>query len=93
MLFDLENDPNELTDLGTSAEHEPIRQEMFEALSAWARRLSQRTTMSPADVIAERKRSPARGILLGALDETEMSDAQRAFYGKRKGPEFGNVPE
>ena len=88
MLFDLENDPNELTDLGTSAEHEAIRQDMFEALSAWARRLSQRTTMSPADVIAERKRSPARGILLGALDETEMSDAQRAFYGKRKGPEF-----
>ena len=88
MLFDLENDPNELSDLGTSAEHEPIRQEMFEALSEWARRLSQRTTMSPADVIAERKRSPARGILLGALDETEMSDAQRAFYGKRKGPEF-----
>ena len=88
MLFDLENDPSELNDLGTSAEHEPIRQKMFEALSAWARRLSQRTTMSPADVIAERKRSPARGILLGALDETEMSDAQRAFYGKRKGPEF-----
>jgi hypothetical protein len=49
--------------------------------------------MSPADVIAERKRSPARGILLGALDETEMSDAQRAFYGKRKGPEFENTPE
>jgi arylsulfatase A-like enzyme len=93
MLFDLENDPNELNDLGKSAEHEVIRQEMFEALSAWARRLSQRTTMSPADVIAERKRSPARGILLGALDETEMSDAQRAFYGKRKGPEFENAPE
>ena len=93
MLFDLENDPNELNDLGTSAEHEVIRQEMFEALSAWARRLSQRTTMSPADVIAERNRSPARGILLGALDETEMSDAQRAFYGKRKGPEFENAPE
>lgn len=88
MLFDLQNDPNELNDLGTSAEHEVIRQEMFEALSAWARRLSQRTTMSTADVIAERKRSPARGILLGALDETEMSDAQRAIYGKRKGPEF-----
>ena len=93
MLFDLENDANELNDLGTSAEHELIRQEMFEALSAWARRLSQRTTMSPTDVIAERKRSPARGILLGALDETEMSDAQRAFYGKRKGPEFENATE
>ena len=93
MLFDLENDPNELNDLGASAEHEPIRQEMFEALSAWARRLSQRTTMSPADVIAERKRSPARGILLGALDESEMSDAQCAFYGKRKGPEFKNETE
>jgi len=88
MLFDMENDPNELTDLGTSEQHESIRQEMFEALGTWARRLSQRTTMSPADVIAERKRSPARGILLGALNESEMSDAQRAFYGKRKGPEF-----
>jgi hypothetical protein len=31
--------------------------------------------------------------LLGALDETEMSDAQRAFYGKRKGPELKNETE
>ena len=35
---------------------------------------------------------PRAGILLGALDETEMSDEQRAFYGKRKG-QNSNEPE
>lgn len=87
MLFDLENDPQELNDLGTDPELENVRREMADKLSDWARRLSQRTTMSHDDIIAERKRSPSRGILLGAWDESEMADGLRPFYGKQPGPE------
>ncbi len=72
MLFDLNNDPRELNDLGTSTEHEEIRTLMFNRLSEWARRLSQRTTMSAADVLTEKQRSGRRGIVLGAWDENDM---------------------
>ncbi len=89
MLFDLEADPNELNDLGLSAAHSDIRAEMAGKLSDWARRLSQRTTMSAEDVSAEQKRSRVRGIVLGAWDESEMPESQRPFYGKRPGPEQG----
>ncbi|MEK9833823.1 MAG: hypothetical protein VW453_14645, partial [Rhodospirillaceae bacterium] len=37
LLFDLENDPDELVDLGAEPEHEAIRAELHEALFAWAR--------------------------------------------------------
>lgn len=87
MLFDLENDPNELVDLGTSEAHGEKRQEMANLLFDWTRRLSQRVTMSPAEVIAEQKRSPSRGIMLGVWDEEELPDAMQPFYGVRKGPE------
>lgn len=72
MLFDLINDPNELNDLGASVEHEEVRSLMFDRLSKWARRLSQRTTMSASDVLTEKKRSGRRGIVLGAWDESDM---------------------
>lgn len=72
MLFDLENDPNELVDLGTSKRHAAVRSMMFDRLSQWARRLSQRITMSPHDVKVEKARSARRGIVLGAWDETEL---------------------
>ena len=87
MLFDLQKDPDELVDLGQDPAHEETRAEMASHLSDWARRLSQRTTMSPDDIIKERQRSPSHGILLGAWDETEAPPAQLQFYGSKKGPE------
>ena len=87
MLFDLQEDPDELVDLGQDPAHEEIRAEMASHLSDWARRLSQRTTMSPDDIVKERQRSPSHGILLGAWDETEAPPAQLQFYGSKKGPE------
>ena len=38
MLFDLETDPDELHDLGDSAEHAEIIETMYDHLFAWARR-------------------------------------------------------
>ncbi len=87
MLFDLENDPDELNDLGADPAFEDVRTEMAAHLFDWARRLSQRTTMSAADVKAEQQRSPRRGILLGAWDEDDVPEAIRPFYGKKPGPE------
>ncbi len=80
MLFDLVNDPNELNDLGTSAEHEEIRTLMFDRLSQWARRLSQRTTMDASDVLTEQQRSRRRGIVLGAWDENDMPEELTQCY-------------
>lgn len=87
MLFDLDGDPDELHDLGTDPAHGDVRAEMAAHLSDWARRLSQRTTMSPEEVATERGRSPARGILLGAWDEAEAPPSALPFYGRRPGPE------
>jgi arylsulfatase A-like enzyme len=52
MLFDLAADPQELTDLGTSPDHLPIRARLYEALSQWSRTTRTRTTMSDADITA-----------------------------------------
>ncbi len=92
MLFDLHNDPDELNDLGTDPDHAQIRAAHFDHLNTWARRLSQRTTMSPKDVETERDRSGLKGILLGAWDETEGPAPVSAGYKPRpapKGPHDG----
>jgi len=69
MLFDLTNDPQELTDLGVSAAHEAIRSEMYDMLFEWARRPSQRTTISDAEILDKRESgSDAKGILVGVYD-------------------------
>ncbi len=46
MLFDLQNDPDELVDLGGSEAHGEVIDEMYDKLFEWARRPSQRTTRS-----------------------------------------------
>ena len=71
-LFDMVNDPNEYVDLGESPDHAGIIALMQERLGRWARRLSQRTTRSDAQIIAERGRSLPRGITLRVYDETEL---------------------
>ena len=72
MLFDLENDPGELIDLGDSGAHDEILDLMYERLGRWARRMSQRTTKSEADIERMRKGSGGKGILLGVFDGSEL---------------------
>ena len=80
MLFDLENDPDELSDLGASAEHETIIREMYDRLGAWARRLSQRTTVSKAALEERRKKHGGTGVLIGVWDENELPPELTAKY-------------
>jgi len=72
MLFDMENDADELNDLGESNEHEEIISLMYERLSQWARRPSQRTTTSDEAIHNMRGKSRRKGILLGTVDGSDL---------------------
>ena len=72
MLFDKQNDPDELTDLGNSSDHQMQIDLMYERLSKWARRASQRTTKSESDIVNMRGKSRNKGVLLGLVDGSEV---------------------
>ncbi len=71
LLFDLENDPNELNDLGESAAHEDVIAVMYSHLFKWTRRQSQRTTRSEQQLIEMRTKSRGRGVVVGVYDEND----------------------
>ncbi len=85
MLFDLENDPNELEDLGADPAREDVRAVMYEKLFRWSRRHAQRTTRSEQEIEAMRGRSRRRGILLGVYDGSEVPPDLTAKYRGRPG--------
>jgi arylsulfatase A-like enzyme len=83
MLYDLENDPRELCDLGADAACEGERQRLAEALARWGLRLSQCITRSEDQIIATRGTSERRGILIGVWDEGELpAELWRTYRGK-----------
>lgn len=73
MLFDMENDPDELVDLGASPapEHAAVRERMEAAIFAWARRHHNRITLTPERIEAMTGGEPP-GILIGFWDEAEF---------------------
>ncbi|MGJ8625892.1 MAG: sulfatase-like hydrolase/transferase [Sulfitobacter sp.] len=72
MLFDLRNDPDELVDLGASDARADVIALFRERLSAWARRPSQRTTMSDDDLIRSRDSTPDPvGLFIGVWHEDD----------------------
>ncbi len=71
LLFDLENDPNELNDLGEAAAHEDVIAVMYSHLFKWTRRQSQRTTRSEQQLIEMRTKSRGRGVVVGVYDEND----------------------
>ncbi|MEL6585509.1 MAG: sulfatase-like hydrolase/transferase [Pseudomonadota bacterium] len=72
VLFDLESDPQELLDLGTSAtaEHGAVRARMEAALLTWGLRHHTRITATPG-VLARQKTAAKDGILIGFWDAEE----------------------
>jgi arylsulfatase A-like enzyme len=83
MLFDLQQDPHELRDVGASpaAEHAAARARLHEALFRWARQPRQRVTI--ADDLIEntdvQSRVAEAGILIGYADEADLAAQRRAF--------------
>ncbi|MEO0917071.1 MAG: sulfatase-like hydrolase/transferase [Pseudomonadota bacterium] len=80
MLFDLKKDPNELADLGTSADAKPVIERLYACLGTWARRPAQRVTVSDAEIVARRGRSLRRGILPFLYDGSEVPEELVARY-------------
>ena len=79
ILFDLETDPDELTDLGASdaTEHEAVRRRMEAALLDWAMRHHSRVTATP-EILADQRLAAEEGILIGFWDEAEF-EAETGF--------------
>ena len=84
ILFDLAQDPDELTDLGASDDHQDIIRQMYDRLGAWSRRLSQRTTVSKKGLEALRAEKAGTGVVIGVWDESELPDHMVAKYVGRR---------
>ena len=83
MLFDLKTDPREYIDLAKEARHGEIIDRLYDHLGKWGRRMSQRVTMSDADIEAVRGRSLRRGIMPFLVDGSELAPE---FTEKYRGP-------
>lgn len=80
MLFDLQNDPDELVDLGGDPAYTEVMEEMYGNLFRWARRSAQRTTISDEEIEARKKTSDRTGILLGLYDGSEVPEELLTKY-------------
>jgi arylsulfatase A-like enzyme len=65
-LFDMQEDPDELSDLGQSAEHASLRADLRDLIQQWRKALRTRTSMSDAqaDLLAAR-RNAMKDIVIG----------------------------
>ncbi len=91
ILFDLENDPNELTDLGDSQEHSGVIAEMYDHLFTWTRRQSQRTTRTEQQLVEMRTKSRGRGVIVGIYDETDAPLNLTVKYRNRKAKPYDQL--
>lgn len=85
LLFDLDTDPDELHDLlkgwpDVAPEHASVVERMNARLGRWGRRMSQRTTMSDADITRAAGASTRRGVLLGVENADELPADVTAPY-------------
>ncbi|MGB0507847.1 MAG: alkaline phosphatase family protein [Pikeienuella sp.] len=88
-LFDLENDPDELVDLAKDPSSEGVIAMMYERLAVWARRQSQRTTLSDQDIKNMKGKSLRTGITLGVYEESDIPLELTKYY-RHKSPRKSN---
>ena len=92
VLYDLENDPQELVDLGASPDHAGVVAAMYDKLNAWARRQSQRQTKSNAAIVAGRRAMGGVGVFIGVVAPGQMPPEEEAWYLGRKAPDMRRGP-
>lgn len=88
MLFDLQTDPQELVDLGADPAHQGTRTRLYDLLHAWARRPSQRVTVSDERLAASRGMAQHAGIFIGVWDEADVIPAARPVIEGRPGADY-----
>jgi len=99
MLFDLQTDPQEFHDLAKSPGQEVVIARLYDHLHTWARRMSQRVTVSDDKLEEMRGKSLRRGILPFLVDGSEVApDLTEAYRGQvaqdftEQGDDEGQVP-
>ncbi|MCF8512606.1 MAG: sulfatase-like hydrolase/transferase [Rhodobacteraceae bacterium] len=92
MLFDTASDPNEFTDLGSVAAHQPEIARLMALLNDWARRPAQRTTISKAQIKGMRGKSRRVGVIIGAVAPEELAPDLRAKISGRPEKDFRQKP-
>ncbi|MEM9230566.1 MAG: alkaline phosphatase family protein [Pseudomonadota bacterium] len=76
MLYDLERDPDELTDLGGDPAYEAEGQRCAAMMREWARRHHNRVTVSDERITGRKGGELAKGLIVGFWDEAELSEAR-----------------
>ncbi|MEM8849046.1 MAG: sulfatase-like hydrolase/transferase [Pseudomonadota bacterium] len=87
MLFDLEADPEELVDRGADPARAAEVARLEGALARWARRLSQRTQISDAQLDAIAGKARRKGVLLGVHKGDEVPADLRVAVDPRSVPD------
>lgn len=64
-LFDLAEDPRELSDRGADPAVESVRRELHERLFEWARSRKSRITVSDSDILRRADTHRSRGVVIG----------------------------
>ena len=80
MLFDLETDPEEFTDLAKGDAHGDEIARLHEMLAEWGRRCGQRVTVSDDAIRGMRGKSLRRGVLPFMLDGSEVDEELTQIY-------------
>ena len=77
MLFDLENDPEELVDLGANPTYANVRQRLTDAVFDWALRERQRVTITYTQIASRMDEATVdQGVLIDFWDEQELREFQ-----------------
>lgn len=71
VLFDMQNDPDEVNDLGQSPDHAEIRQTMFNRLAWWSLQYRQRVACSEERARHMSGIEEKMGVLIGYWDEED----------------------
>lgn len=77
MLFDLETDPNEFMDLGSSADYDAIKFRLLDNLFTWSRGHHNRVTTSDDYIKNNAGKEFFKGIYIGFWDEDEIDEANK----------------
>ena len=75
ILFDLETDPSEFTDLGESGDHVDIQKRLLSKIFDWSRSHHNRTTISDKDIADMAGTELFAGIKIGFWDQKDVDDA------------------
>jgi arylsulfatase A-like enzyme len=91
ILFDMQSDPQELTDLGDSPEHAEVIAQMYDRLNRWLKRPAQRVTESRAALTALRSQTGRQGVLIGVYDEAALPEELTAAYRGRRARDHRSI--